>query len=108
VSTIAVNLPPLSEVDWQLVADANVVLVGAGAVGRPLLRGLAQLGLRRAVIVDPKRYRERSIHSQCRPEEVGRLKAEVVAEELTALGVGLSPCRGTSSTCRRATSRTHW
>lgn len=83
----AVNVPPLTEVDWQLVADASVVLVGAGAVGRPLIRGLAQLGLRRAVIVDPKRYREQSIHSQCRPEEVGQLKAEVVAEELAALGV---------------------
>ena len=87
MSATAANLPPLTEVDWQLVAGASVVLVGAGAVGRPLIRGLAQLGLRRAVIVDPKRYRERSVHSQCRPEEVGRLKAEVVAEELLALGV---------------------
>jgi molybdopterin/thiamine biosynthesis adenylyltransferase len=87
VNTSAVNLPPLTEVDWQLVADASVVLVGAGAVGRPLVRGLAQLGLHRAVIVDPKRYREQSIHSQCQPEEVGRLKAEVVAEELATLGV---------------------
>ena len=81
------NLPPLSDVDWRLVADARVVLVGAGAVGRPLIRGLAQLGLQRAVIVDPKRYRERSVLSQCRAEEVGRLKAEVVAEELMAMDV---------------------
>lgn len=81
------NLPPLTQVDWQRLAATAVVLVGAGAVGRPLVRGLAQLGLRRAVIVDPKRYRDQSIHSQCRPEEVGRLKAEVVAEELGALGV---------------------
>jgi molybdopterin/thiamine biosynthesis adenylyltransferase len=83
----AANLPPLTEVDWQLVSTSRVVLVGAGAVGRPLVRGLAQLGLRRAVIVDPKAYRERSVLSQCGPKEVGRLKAEVVAEELAGLGV---------------------
>ena len=32
MNSSAVNLPPLTEVDWQLVADAGVVLVGAGAV----------------------------------------------------------------------------
>jgi molybdopterin/thiamine biosynthesis adenylyltransferase len=81
------NLPPLAEIDWQLIADSHVVLVGAGAVGRPLARGLAQLGLRRATIIDPKRYREQSIRSQCSCDEVGRLKAEVIAQELAALGV---------------------
>ena len=87
MNAAAANLPALTEIDWQLVSAGRVVLVGAGAVGRPLVRGLAQLGLRRAIVVDPKRYRERSVFSQCQPDEVGRLKAEVVAAELVAMGV---------------------
>jgi tRNA A37 threonylcarbamoyladenosine dehydratase len=61
MNTEELNLPTLTQIDWRLVSDANVVFVGVGAVGRPLPRGLARLGMRRAVVADPKRYRERSV-----------------------------------------------
>jgi hypothetical protein len=74
--------PSNPEMDWSRLADCPVVLVGTGAIGRPLADVLAFLGSRRFVLIDPNSYRERSIVTQCAPAEVGRFKAEVVAEQL--------------------------
>lgn len=63
------------------------LFVGAGAVNRPLARQLAGLGMRRALVVDPKRYKPQSVASQCAPDEVGWEKATTVADELRRMGV---------------------
>jgi len=63
------------------------MLVGLGAIGRPLALNLAYLGMKRCVLVDRKRYKPQSRVSQCEPGEVGREKAIVVSELVRALGV---------------------
>lgn len=80
-------LPELPGVDWGLLGQTQFVFVGTGAVNRPLARQLAWLGMRRCLLIDPKRYKQQSIISQCEPHEVGKEKAITVAEELTCFGI---------------------
>lgn len=83
--------PSLAALDCARLAACPVVLVGVGAIGRPLAEQLAYLGFRRFVLIDPKYYRERSVASQCEPHEIGRPKAAVVAERLMSLGAEAIP-----------------
>jgi len=87
LAALASCLPALPHMEWERMQQATPVLVGAGAVGRPLAEHLAFLGMRRCVIADPKRYKPQSRVSQCEPAEVGRFKAEVLADRLVRLGV---------------------
>lgn len=80
-------LPELPGVDWALLRRGHFVFVGTGAVNRPLARQLAWLGMQRCLLIDPKRYKEQSVISQCKPHEVGQEKAVVVAEELAEFGI---------------------
>ena len=80
-------LPALPGVDWSMISRRHFVFVGTGAVNRPLARLLAWLGMKRCLLIDPKRYKAQSIVSQCESHEVGRFKSEVLAEELRHLGV---------------------
>ena len=57
----------------------------------PLAEDLAYLGMRRCVVVDPKAYKPQSVVSQCGPADVGRYKADVLAERLRRLGVDATP-----------------
>lgn len=91
---LATCLPEVPDIDWSLLAQTPFVFLGTGAVGRPLARSLAWLGMRRASVVDRKRYKQQSVISQCDPADVDREKAVVVAEKLAASGVVTSawPC----------------
>jgi len=84
---LASCLPELPGVDWSLLPQGHFVFVGTGAVNRPLARQLAWLGMKRCVLIDPKRYKAQSVVSQCEPEDVGKEKAGVVAEELRGMGI---------------------
>ncbi len=90
-SDLASCLPAIPDLDWSLVERAQFVFVGAGAVNRPLALQLAWLGMQRCLVIDPKRYKGQSVVSQCEPSEVGRFKAEVVAEELQERGIQATP-----------------
>lgn len=79
--------PELPDLDWSLMAQAQFVFVGTGAVNRPLARQLAWLGMKRCLLIDPKAYKPQSIISQCEPDEVGLYKAEVIAKELAFFGI---------------------
>jgi hypothetical protein len=79
--------PSIDGMDWRRLSETDFVFAGAGAGNRPLAKALAYLGMKRAVIVDAKRYKEASVGSQCDPHEVGGHKAEIVAAELRGLGV---------------------
>ncbi len=83
--------PSLPGVDWTLLQDTNFVFVGTGAVNRPLALQLAWLGMKRCVVIDPKRYKNQSVVSQCESQDVGQFKAEVVAGELQEFGVNATP-----------------
>lgn len=68
--------------DQSRLARANVVVVGAGALGNEIIKNLALLGVGRLRIYDLDRI-ERSNLARCvlfREEDEGRLKAEVAAD----------------------------
>lgn len=85
---LASGQPALPGMDWQRLATTPIVLLGAGAIGRPLADSLAFLGSRDFLVVDPKAYRSRSVVSQCELDEVGQFKAAIVARRLEQRGVG--------------------
>ncbi len=76
---------------WSLDRSGSVliVIVGLGSIGAPLARNLRQLGFRRFVLIDPKTYRESSLGWQCGPDDLGRFKVDVTADELRASGASV-------------------
>lgn len=79
--------------------QAELIALGVGSISREMCGGLADFGLRRFVLVDPKRYRLRSVQSQCEPGEVGRLKVDVVAEWLRNCGAEVTPLAADLYSC---------
>jgi hypothetical protein len=77
----------------------HVLAAGYGSIARPMAGRLAEFGVPRFTLVDPKEYHDRSVASQCEPDEVGRPKAEVGAERLAALGVGAEAVVGDLAAC---------
>ncbi|MFJ3673137.1 HesA/MoeB/ThiF family protein [Streptomyces sp. NPDC090106] len=76
--------------DQKRLAGATVVLAGAGALGNTLAQTLALAGVGRLVVCDPDTVAVSNL-SRCplfRPADVGRPKARVVAEALSALAPG--------------------
>lgn len=91
LSELETCLPPLEDIDWSLVSAHHYMFVGTGAIGRPLAELMAWFGMKRCTLIDHKQYKTQSVVSQCGPDEVGRPKATVVADELTKLGVAAVP-----------------
>lgn len=80
----------LFSIDRSRLFACCAVLVGCGAVGRPLAEHLVYLGVRKFVLIDPKSYRPASVATQCDPEEVGLPKAIVLGEHLRRLGANVT------------------
>jgi molybdopterin/thiamine biosynthesis adenylyltransferase len=73
--------------DQALLADARMLVVGAGALGNELVKNLVLMGVGQIIIADLDRV-ESSNLARCvffRPEDEGRFKAEVLAERASAL-----------------------
>jgi hypothetical protein len=68
------------------LAGTTLLFDGYGSIARPKGEDLARRGAARFVLADPKSYVAASVSSQCTSDEVGRLKADVGAERLRALG----------------------
>jgi len=68
------------------MADATVVVVGAGSVGAPLVLELAKAGVGHVIVVDPDTY---DVNNATRhvlsPNRAGRLKSAAVAVDAAAL-----------------------
>jgi hypothetical protein len=80
--------------NWSRLESVVVFLVGCGAIGSLLADFLASLGLRRFFLIDPKSYNaDTSPLTQCRPEDAGRSKVEVVARSLRERGARVTPFR---------------
>lgn len=70
----------------ERLARAAVLIIGAGGLGTPAATYLAAMGVGRLGIVDDDRVDESNLHRQVcyLPTDVGRPKAEVLAERLRA------------------------
>ena len=73
----------IRDVDRDRLARASVLIAGAGNIGSPLAGFLARSGVHRVRIVDRDRVEAKNVRTQdYRPSDVGRFKAEVLAERL--------------------------
>jgi molybdopterin/thiamine biosynthesis adenylyltransferase len=73
--------------DQERLADASVLVVGAGALGNELVKNLALIGVGHIVVIDMDTI-ESSNLARCvffRAEDEGRFKAEVLAERAASL-----------------------
>ncbi|MFO0260953.1 MAG: HesA/MoeB/ThiF family protein, partial [Planctomycetota bacterium] len=68
--------------DQQRLADAKVLVVGAGALGNEVLKNLALLGIGQIRVIDFDTIELSNLSRSVlfRPEHQGRSKAEVAAE----------------------------
>src|SRR5271156_1281445 len=73
--------------DQERLRNANVVVIGAGALGNEILKNLALLGVRRILIVDLDRieYSNLSRSVLYRPDDVGQSKAQTAARAARSL-----------------------
>ena len=80
-------LPEVGGQGQQALLAASVLVVGAGALGCPVLAALAGAGMGRVGVCDGDRVEASNLHRQTlyRTEDVGRPKAEVAARRLAGL-----------------------
>lgn len=76
----------------EQIQALRVLIVGAGGTGSPLAVMLARAGLRCPVILDPDIVEDTNLHRLhgARLCDVGRPKAEVVADHINGMGLGTS------------------
>ena len=82
-----VILPQIGTGGQARLADAHVLVVGAGGLGVPVLQYLVGAGLGRITLVDGDRIAAHNLHRQplYRMDQLGQFKAEAAAETLAAL-----------------------
>lgn len=80
-------LPEIGQTGQQRLANASVLVVGAGGLGAPALLYLAGAGVGRIGICEPDRLEIENLHRQVifRAEDVGRPKAQLAAAAVRAL-----------------------
>lgn len=84
-------LPEVGTTGQRRLAEAHVVVVGAGGLGCPVLASLAGAGIGRLTIVDHDRVEASNLHRQplYAIADVGRPKAEAAARRLADYNPGL-------------------
>nr|UOZ96977.1 Sulfur carrier protein ThiS adenylyltransferase [Cupriavidus sp.] len=80
-------LPDFDEVNLLSLCQKRVLIVGVGGLGAPVALYLAQAGLRAMRLIDPDTVSLTNLPRQVlfSPEDLGRHKAEVVAQTLRQL-----------------------
>ncbi|MFD1719982.1 ThiF family adenylyltransferase [Amnibacterium endophyticum] len=89
------TLPGFGAGGQERLAAAHVVVVGAGGLGCAVLPVLAAAGIGRLTVVDDDDVERSNLHRQTLygPGDVGRSKAQVAAERLSALGARVEAVR---------------
>jgi molybdopterin/thiamine biosynthesis adenylyltransferase len=77
----------LSCEDQYRLFCSHVVIIGCGGLGGHVIEGLARLGVGHLTIIDPDVFEEHNLNRQtfCTIGNLGRNKAEVIAEQLAEL-----------------------
>jgi adenylyltransferase/sulfurtransferase len=76
-------LTGLDGMSRERLRSASVLIAGAGNIGSPLASFVARCGIRRLVLLDRDTVEDKNLRTQdYRPEDVGRAKAEVLAQRL--------------------------
>ncbi len=77
--------------DQTKLRSANILVIGAGALGNEILKNLALLGFEKVVVVDLDKIEESNLSRTIlyRSEDVGSYKAEVAAKSVKALAPGV-------------------
>jgi molybdopterin/thiamine biosynthesis adenylyltransferase/rhodanese-related sulfurtransferase len=81
------RLPEVGELGQRRLANARIAVLGAGGLGSPVLQYLASAGVGTLGIIDFDTVEASNLQRQVLfgVQDVGRLKAEVAAERVTAL-----------------------
>jgi len=84
-------LPEIGEQGQQNLAEAGVLVVGAGGLGCPVLQYLAAAGVGHLGIVDFDRVETENLHRQVLfgDNDVGKMKASVAAEKVKQLNASI-------------------
>lgn len=84
-------LPEVGAAGQAKLAQAHVLVVGAGGLGAPVLQYLAGAGLGKITVIDPDRVEESNLHRQplFSMADIGRLKVEAARDHLLATNPGL-------------------
>jgi molybdopterin/thiamine biosynthesis adenylyltransferase/predicted RNA-binding Zn-ribbon protein involved in translation (DUF1610 family) len=77
--------------DQRRLAEAKILLIGAGALGNEILKNLALLGVGNVFVADMDVVETSNLSRSVlfRPEDCGRPKAQVIAERAAALYPGI-------------------
>nr|WP_068249172.1 HesA/MoeB/ThiF family protein [Tritonibacter horizontis] len=86
-----IALPEVGDAGQRRLAQAHVLVVGAGGLGCPVLMYLATAGIGTLTVMDPDRVEATNLHRQplYSPCEVGALKVEAAASALRRLAPAL-------------------
>ena len=73
--------------DQERLSNANIMVVGAGAIGNELIKNLTLLGIGKILIVDMDAIENTNLTRSVlyRAKDVGRFKADVAAERAMIL-----------------------
>jgi molybdopterin/thiamine biosynthesis adenylyltransferase/rhodanese-related sulfurtransferase len=85
------QLPGIGPEGQNRLMAANVLVIGAGGLGCPVLSALAGAGVGRLIIVDFDVVEESNLHRQplYNMSDIGRLKVEAAREKLLGLNPGI-------------------
>lgn len=75
---------------YELLSNLSIAVVGCSGTGSPVVEQLARLGVGHLVLVDPDRVEDKNLNRiiNSTQADVGRLKVDVLAEAVAAMGTG--------------------